>query len=263
MRAPPAQSSWMTEFEAFSTFHLVAVVACLGLAAAACALGLWLRGTAGERRLRVGWAWFTLLFQGVNLVWWLLPGNWDVDRSVPLQLCRIMAVLAPVAILTEARLPRALLYFWGLGLCSQGFITPVFKEGLASEAFWFFWVGHLQIVGSALYDVVVRGYRPNTREFVWASLLGIAYVVAVVPVNLAFGFNFGNLGRTDYGVGTLGNLAPWPWRPLAIYAMAQFALLVLWLVLRERGRGAGSEPALTASEARPPSTPLPSTAPLR
>jgi len=255
-----AITTWADQFRPYTTYHLTVVLLCAVVIAGACMTGrrLLRRSAAAERAFRCTWAWATLAFQLFTLGWFLLPSHYDPDRSIPLQFCRIAALITPFALLTTRPLPRALLYFWGLGLSSQALLTPVYREGFAHFAFWAFWLGHLQIVGSAVYDLSVRGYRPTTRDYLAATVLGLAYVALVVPINAAWGFNFGFLGRTESGTKTFASFVPpWPWRPFFVWSAAQIILTILYFAGRVR-----DGPTVSASAPPLPSTPRPSTAPL-
>jgi hypothetical integral membrane protein (TIGR02206 family) len=223
-------------FRPFSLLHVVALLTSLGAMAALVAAGLRLRPGEGEARLTRAWAWSMILFQIAASAWWLLPSNYSPERSIPLNLCRLAAFIAPLALLTPPlpwRWPRALLYFWGLGLCTQALITPVFPEGPAHTVFWIFWIGHTQIVGSALYDLIVRRYRPTARDLATAVLVAVLYTAVAFLVNLVWGRNYGGLGRTLFDAPNLARrLGPWPWRVLwiSLIAAAWMALLhVIWL----------------------------------
>lgn len=224
--------TWFHRFRPFTTFHLVIVVLCAALIIGACIHGRRLRGTPAERQFRNAWALGIIAFQVFAIVWWALPGNAAPDGRLPLHLCRIATWVAAAALLTEARALRATLYFWGLGLCAQGFVTPLRLDGLASVGFWIFWMGHLQIVGSAIYDLSVLGFRPRLRDLGSALIASWIYVAAVVPVNLIFHLDYGYLGKkSEYATrNILDHLPPWPWRTILFILIAHATLIVLWLL---------------------------------
>lgn len=238
MTAPGAQTwSWAAEFRAFTPFHLLVAAACAALIVGSVALGRRWRGTARERRLRGVWVWATLAWQALALVWWLLPANFDPGTSLPIHLCDLAAWVAPLALLTQDRRLRALLYFWGIGLSTQAFFTPVLREGYATYEFWLFWVGHLQIVGSAVYDCAVLGYRPRFAHWWRVVLFNLALVGVVMVVNdwavpLAFGgggANYWYVGRTLPEAKTLLNaLGPWPGRVAWLALLGATAMLLAW-----------------------------------
>ncbi|MDQ7014014.1 MAG: TIGR02206 family membrane protein [Planctomycetota bacterium] len=181
-----------------------------------------------EWRLRLIWAWTTIAWQTMATVWYLLPRNFDWYESLPLHLCDLAAWVAPFALLTQKRWLRTLLYFWGIGLSTQAFLTPVVEGGHGDFRYWLFFIGHTQIVGSAIYDVVVLGYRPNLRDWGVVTLLSLAWIVPVTAFNLLMDVNYGYTGRmTPGGTTVLDYLGPWPWRLGTMFVLTQ----VLWGVV--------------------------------
>ena len=125
---------------------------------------------------------------------------------------------------------RALLYFWGLGLSTQGFITPVNEHGPESGEFWMHWLNHGAIIGAALYDLVVLRFRPHWRDWRTAVVLGIVYVACVFVLNIISGWNYGYVGATKPDVRTIVDfLGPWPLRVIWIVLIAIFAMMLLML----------------------------------
>jgi hypothetical integral membrane protein (TIGR02206 family) len=228
-------------FRPFSPTH----AAVLLLFAAATALliryGRRHRGTPALLRLERCLGWTLLLLWIVGNGWWLLPSRFDPARSLPLQVCDVTSLAAAVVLLAPLRFARAVLYFWGIGLSVQALITPDLGGGVATVAFWLFWIAHASAVAIAVYDVAARGFRPTWRDYWVAAAAAAAYLVVVLAVDLALGFNYGYVGRAKPGQPSLIDfLGPWPERVAVIAALvaAVMALLVLpWeLVRRTRGR---------------------------
>src|SRR4029450_5624684 len=122
---------------------------------------------------------------------------------------------------TQWRPWRTLLYFWGIGLSTQAFFTPTVQYGVGHIKFWMFWIGHTMIVGSAVYDVVVRGYRPRARD--WWFAVATTYTLCMtvfyfdVLMSRAGGMpiNYWYIGDTKPSNPTLiDDLGPWPLRVL-------------------------------------------------
>lgn len=231
--------SWADEFQAYSTFHAVAVSVCIVLIALACSLGRQWRGTDRERTLRLALGWSIFVFQAFATVWRVLPENWDVSQSLPLHMCRVISWLAALSLITGDWRARSLTFFWGIGLSTQGFITPMWSDGYASLDFWMYWLGHGQIVLAAVYDLSVRGYSPARRDWVFACVAGLAYGLAVIGVNLALGTNYSYLGAGQYEAKSVVDvLGPWPWRLVSMIggAGAVFTLLYGAAILARRLR---------------------------
>ena len=115
--APGANRAlWLDQFHAFSLVHLSML---LGLAAIMCvvvAAGRRMRGGAGARMMDRSLACLGALAWVIVAVWWLSPSRFTWGNSLPLQLCDLAGLVAPLAIWKRYRWARSLLYFWGIGL---------------------------------------------------------------------------------------------------------------------------------------------------
>lgn len=222
-----AAKTFLDAFQSFTVFHAITVWAAATLTIGACVLGRRWYGTPRERRLRHGWAWFTLASQALTQAYYY--SHWRLIDSLPLQLCDLAVIVAALALLTRTRWLRSLLYFWGLGLSTQAFVTPVVADGLLHPHYWMFFVGHLQIVGSAIYELVVLRFRPTRRDFAGSFLITLGYALAMIAFNMALKTNYGYLGDTVPEKPTiLDSLPPWPWRAVVIMAMAAGVFVVMW-----------------------------------
>lgn len=227
--ASPPTSSWVETFSPFGVFHALVFVSAVLLVIGSCLLGRRWRGRRGECRLRMAWILFTLLWQVGAVIWWVAPMDFE-DDVLPLHVCDIAAWVAPLALALQARWLRAWLYFWAIGLSTQAFFTPVVREGVGYPHFWLFWVGHLQIVGSAIYDVSVLGYRPKIRDLAVVVTISLIYGSVMLGMNIAFGWNYGYLGSGTPDSPTLiDHLGPWPFRLLPLITLAISAMALAWL----------------------------------
>jgi hypothetical integral membrane protein (TIGR02206 family) len=187
-------------------------------------------------------------------VW--LPGVRGLEYSLPLQFCDFTGLVAPLALLTNRRPLRAILYFWGLGFSILAFIAPDLHEGLGSGRFWLFWLSHCAIVASALYDIAGRGFRPGWRDWRIAVGAATAYVAIIAPFDALTHFDYGYVGPPGPGQPPiLDALGPWPWRlaTQAVLAVLALGLLLLpWEISRRVGQGRASRES--SGNVAPPAT---------
>ncbi len=190
--------------------------------------------TAGERLVGLAY----LAAWGTTYVYFFFSPMHEPAKTLPLQLCHLTAAAAALLLVTRWAVLRPLVYFWGLALCTQALITPSLTEGPALYAFWFFWTTHGMIVGVALYDLLALGYRPALRDYGIACAAAALYVALVLPLDIAFGWNYGFVGPDKPEVRTIVDaLGPWPERVsaiIAVVATAMAALLLPWKFFRTK-----------------------------
>lgn len=228
MRSPAVFES-LQSFRAFTTLHLFTLVGFTLAWALVIRLGI--------RAERTGWGrMFTLVLGAFGLALWLnhqlysLLLDWQPAHSLPLHLCDIAAVAGPFALLTGRRWLRSVLYFWALAFTTQALITPTLTDGPGRLNFWMFWLNHSTIVAMAIYEVVVRDYRPRGRDLAYVIMFSSAYLALVFPLNIWGGWNYGYVGPDVPGTPTvIDALGPWPERILLIIVMAAAMLTHWWL----------------------------------
>lgn len=232
--APAAEHaySWAGEFRAFTGLHWVVLAVCFGSMIAFCVLGRALLardlvdGGEREARFRRLLAWSIVLTQGFIFVRRMV--HFDLHDSLPLHMCRLGVFIAAWQLFTLDRRARSLTLFWGLGLSAQIFFTPFIDVGYAHLSFWIYWLNHAQIVGCAVYDISVLGYRPERRDLVFATAAGVVYALFTIGLNALLGTNYSYLGSGEHeGTSLVDKLGPYPLRTLwmIIGAIAVFALI--------------------------------------
>jgi hypothetical integral membrane protein (TIGR02206 family) len=220
----------MREFHAFSTMHGVVIVAMMFVTAIACAAGVRWRGSPGMRHLEQLAAVIFLTAWLATMLLGALPPRYSIGEALPLQMCDLTGLFAPLVLLTSYRPLRTLLYFWGLGLSVQAVITPTLEDGPARIDFWMFWIMHAGILGTAAYDVIARRYRPTFRDAIFAIVTCAAWLVVVLTVDLSLDVNYGYVGKSKPTIATpIDHLGPWPLRVYKMSLAAIVLLLAMWL----------------------------------
>ena len=215
-----------TRFVPFGLQHFVALGVVGGCAALVPWLARRLRGGRAEFGVRLGLGAGCVGALVAELLLALRTGEVELRDVLPLHLCDLALMLAPVALLTRRALALEVLYFWGLGGSLQALATPVIFSGFPSPVCLVFFAGHALTLTSALYGVVVLGMRPRRWAAVRVWLITNAYAVAVFPVNLLLGTNYLFIMRKPATPSLLDLLGPWPWYLLPLEGVALVVLLL-------------------------------------
>ena len=157
----------------------------------------------------------------------LLPQDFSLKTSLPLQLCDLASVAAVVALWSRSARAAAFTYYVGLTLTIQGILTPSLAEAFPHPRFFGFWLLHFFVVWAAAYLTWGLGMRPDWRLFRWTAGATLLWAAAVFCFNLATGTNYGYLNRKPASASALDLLGPWPW-----YVVVEVVVvLVVWAVV--------------------------------
>lgn len=228
--APVADSS-LDRFELFTPLHGTAVLFTLAVLVVVVVLGRRWRGTTCQRPFEMSLAALALLTWIVTNGYYLVPGRFSVSRALPLHVTDFLGLMGPLVLAFGRPRPlRALLYYWGIGLSTMAFITPDLQSGPAQIGFWFFFIAHLMILVAVAYDLLVRDFRPDWRDWLSAVALSVLYVACMAPLNLLLESNYGFVGRATPGQPSLIDYLPaWPWRIFIMLGLTVIAMALLTL----------------------------------
>lgn len=145
------------------------------------------------------------------------------QEMLPLHFCAFMSLICVVSLWWQKSWACSLVYFGVLSASIQAIFTPVLKEDFPDVAFINFFVSHTLLLMAALLQIGVLKWRARRRDPLVALLIMDAYVLAIHPVNLWLGSNYGY--TTEGPAGTiLAQLGPAPW----YYLWLQPALVILF-----------------------------------
>lgn len=182
-----------------------------------------------------------------SAVYYTLPANIEPDKSLPIQACDLLVLIAPLTLFRPSRFLQSVVYFGGFGLTTQAFLTPTSDIGGPDTIkFWIFWLLHDVIIATAIYVVAVDRFKPSLKDLRNAVLFWFVYAVAMISLNYGAhlgglndgqGWYYGYLGPELPGIvagSVLKYLGEWPLRPLLMMlsGLVVFGLLYLpWPVI--------------------------------
>ncbi len=216
----------MDDFTTFGASHLVMLAVFGAGVGPAVWLGRRHRGTPTGWRSSRGFAALLVAFMVPAQLVDLLPGQFDVATTLPLQLCDLAWVATAAALWTHHRYAVALTYFWGLVLTTQGLLTPALASAFPSPKFLTFWGMHLIVVWGAIYLAWGWGLGPRWRDYLTTVATTLAWMVSVYAFDVATGTNYGYLVEKPAS-SALDLLGPWP-----LYVAQQVVVVaVVWALM--------------------------------
>ena len=238
-----------TRFQTFSPEHVALIALFLAVFVGLVVLGITRGDNGGFRKVfAITIPVFTLPMQVMQL----LPDDFNLGTSLPLQYCDLAWAIAAYALWTRQPWAVALTYFWGLTLTIQGIITPSLGELFPDPRYFMFWGMHFLTVWAAGY-LVATGNRPTWRLYGFAVAVTAVWAGVVMTFNAVTDANYGYLNRKPPGTSALDLLPAWPtYVVIEIVVIAAVWALMTWPFNRDR-----TSPVTGGSCARRSPRPLP------
>ncbi len=155
------------------------------------------------------------------------------EQMLPLHFCACMTLVCIVALWWRVPWACALVYFGVLSASIQAIITPVLRAEVPSLVFFNFFISHSLLLMAALVQVFVLGWRARRRDPLLCVLLMDAYVLAIHPINLWLGSNYGYTTQGPAGT-ILAQLGPGPWYYLKLQLPALALFYFMYLFVRKK-----------------------------
>lgn len=237
-------------FEPYGATHAAAAAIGVAGAAGVVLLARRVRGRPAEERARRAFAVVLVLFAVPLQVRQWLPGRFDLESSIPLQVCDLAWVVAVHALWTKDRRTAALLYYWGLTLTVQAVVTPTLGKDFPDPDFVMFWGMHLATIWAALALTFGLGVTTDWRRYRFAVRWTIVWVAVTMAFNGVAGTNYGYFARKPAVSTPIDLFGPWPLYVvvLVVVVLAGWALITWpWVAAERRTR---PRPAGSADRAR-------------
>ncbi|CAN5294053.1 TIGR02206 family membrane protein [soil metagenome] len=219
------------QFESYGSSHLTALgIFAIGAVTVIMA-GRYLRASPKESVASRGFALVIAAVAIASQVRQLTPEEWNLQTSLPLQLCDLAWIFAVHALWTNSALSATVTYLWGVTLTSQGIFTPDLSADFPEMNFFMFWGMHLVIVWAALYLVVGLRILPTWRTFRQTVAITLVWAISTYAFNVVADTNYGFLNRLPKNPSLLDYLGQWPWYVVlgtAIIAAVWAALTWPW-----------------------------------
>lgn len=186
-----------------------------------------LRGSAAEQTVRRTFAVAILSITVPLQILQFTPDEWNLQTSLPFQLCDLAWMFAVCALWTRNRLAATITYLWGITLTTQGMLTPDLASDFPEPRFLMFWGMHLLIVWAAFFLVLGLWILPTWHTYRQTIAITLAWAVSAYVFNVVAGTNYGYLNRLPKSSSLLDYLGPWP-----LFVVLEIAIVAtVWALL--------------------------------
>ena len=212
------------EFELFGLSHIAALATVLLASGATVRVARY----DDHHRLALPLAAFLIAHEIFKfLLFGVVDGSWDI--SVPLDLCRLNALLAAYLLIRRSYAVFEISYFWAMAGSTAALLNPDVRNDFPDVRYFTFFIGHAAPILVVIYAIVGFGFRPTRHSLFKALLVTGAYALVIAGVNYALNTNYLFLREKPQGASVLDHLGPWPYYVLWLLAMAAVACVIGYL----------------------------------
>ena len=170
-------------------------------------------------------------------LWAFLHQQWTLQEALPLHLCSFMVWSTPILLVLKSFRLFEIFYFLGISGALQSLLTPnLTNYGFPHFLYFQFFISHGFIILSALFMIIVEGYKPNPSSGFRAFGVGNFFLIVVFFINQQIGSNYMYVSHKPDTPSLLDFLGPWPWYIVGIELFAILSIGLLYLPFAKRGR---------------------------
>jgi hypothetical integral membrane protein (TIGR02206 family) len=161
-------------------------------------------------------------------IWNSIMGLWDIQTSLPLELCSFTQLFSIIMLLNRNRILYSFVFFAGIGGAMQSMITPNLQYPFPHFIFFYFFIVHIAIILAPLYLTWIENYRPTWKSIVITMVLLNICVFFVGSIDFILKSNYMFLMHKPESASILDVLGVYPY-----YLVSEefFALFIFFLML--------------------------------
>ena len=138
---------------------------------------------------------FILLFRALWVQWYQYQmGIWDMQWSLPLQMCSLSSIMSGLLPLLEnTKINKnykqwlfEFLFYFSIG-AFYSILTPVYTTGTEGLIYYEYYISHGGILFSAIYFFMILGYRPRSYSWLKVFLYTQPILLIVHIINYLIG----------------------------------------------------------------------------
>ena len=155
-------------------------------------------------------------------------GKWNIQSSLPLQMCSISAILAGVVIFWRNQWLYEFLFFWGIPGAFHSLLTPEFTNGTEGFLFVEYFISHGGIILNALFITLYLDMKPRKGSW-WKIAIWSQIPVGIIAIiNWLIDANYMYL-REKPIVNNPFIIGEWPWYILILEGVGLLHFFIIYL----------------------------------
>jgi hypothetical integral membrane protein (TIGR02206 family) len=169
-------------------------------------------------------------------IWNTSMGLWDVQTSLPLELCSFTQLFSIIMLFKRNRILYPFVFFAGIGGAMQAMITPNLQYPFPHFIFFYFFFVHIAIILAPLYLTWIENYRPTWKSIGITMVLLNVCVFFVGSIDLILKSNYMFLMHKPESTSILDLLGIYPYYLVSeeFFALFIFVLMYSFFLIKPK-----------------------------
>ena len=165
----------------------------------------------GQKQLLVVLAFIPTVALIIFTLMKLGTGNFDSTKDLPLHLCRLLAIGAPLVYYYQNKYWSGIFYFWIIVGTFNAIVTPDVRFGYPHWEYFDYFLLHASLVIIPIYYILVFRHKIKLRDLWNTFWMSNLLVLITLPLNLLIGSNYMFTVHKPESATIMDHLGPWPW----------------------------------------------------
>lgn len=160
--------------------------------------------------------------------------QFDYREELPLHLCRLLALAAPIVMYTRNRKWMGIFYFLIYAGTLQANLTPDLNSGFPLPQYFAYWMMHSGLLILPMYCFFVYRMKINFLDFKQAFIVSNIYLLGITAINWLIGANYFYTIKKPASASLLDFFGPWPIYVFVTWCLGIFLFVLLYLPFYKR-----------------------------
>lgn len=174
-----------------------------------------------------------MLLREVSRQWYLSEfGLWEIEKSLPLHLCGISAILGGIMMIFPVQKGFEFLALMSIAGALHAFLTPQLNHGASSYMIVEYFLSHGGIILIPIYLAIVEGYRVRKSSYIMVILSCQVLLLFIGTVNFFIDSNYMYLNEKPL-VNNPMIIGEWPWYILGFELVGIIHIFIFYFAFRK------------------------------
>lgn len=174
------------------------------------------------------------LQQIILYLWYGISGYGNIRESLPLYNCRVAIIFTVLGLLTDKNIFKNVVCYWGLAGSILVIMIPVdvYPFSFPHYANISYFIGHIGLLWSTIYFLIVDEYRINKRSLKKILYFTNIYHLSIYIFNTVTNSNYCYLNKSPFSNGFFTRLMPAMVYSLVVFFIFNIFMILIYLIAK-------------------------------